>query len=365
MPCPVTAGAVEIPMDVTVASTIPSQLAVLEITLDVKDAMCAKINTKAGLASADQWESYKQQFGKVYNSGDAEAHAKANFEANDQIISETNAQGLSYTLGHNQFSDMNQEEFKATMLGYKKAAAFGGAPKLGEHVHDGSDLAASVDWVSKGAVTPIKDQGQCGSCWAFSTTGSTEGAYEIASGKLKSLSEQQLVDCSTQNNGCQGGSMELAFTYLEGAGSCTEASYPYKAVGGTCKVSSCSKALTSGQVSGYKTVGGFFGATEQDLMSAVQQNPVSVAIEADQASFQLYKSGVLTGTCGSQLDHGVLAVGYGTTGSTDYWKIKNSWGTSWGEAGYGLLLRGKGGQGQCGILGDASYPQVSAGSVNV
>merc|ERR1712110_909356 len=144
-----------------------------------------------------------------------------------------------------------------------------------------------------------------------------------------------------------------------------EASYPYKATGGTCKVSSCTKELSAGQVSGYQTVGSFFGATEQDLMSAVQQNPVSVAIEADQSSFQLYKSGVLTGTCGSQLDHGVLAVGYGTTGSTDYWKVKNSWGTSWGEAGYGLLLRGKGGQGQCGILGDASYPQVSAGLSDV
>jgi len=158
----------------------------------------------------------------------------------------------------------NKEEFKATMLGYKKGASFGGSPKLGEHVHDGSDLEASVDWVSKGAVTPIKDQGQCGSCWAFSTTGSTEGAYEIASGKLKSLSEQQLVDCSKQNNGCQGGSMELAFTYLEGAGSCTEASYPYKGTGGTCKASSCTKELSAGQVSGYQAVGSFFGATEQD-----------------------------------------------------------------------------------------------------
>jgi len=206
-------------------------------------------------------------------------------------------------------------------------------------------------------VTPIKNQGQCGSCWSFSATGAIEGAVAIASNKLNSLSEQQLVDCSVSygNDGCNGGLMDYAFEYvITNKGLTDEKSYPYTATGpNTCKASG--KKLVS-TISGYCDV-----AVDNDkaLAAAVSVGPVSVAIEADQSCFQFYSSGIMSNSaCGTQLDHGVLAVGFGSSGSQQYWKVKNSWGTSWGEAGYIQLGRAVSGQpqGVCGILMAASYP---------
>merc|ERR1712032_154814 len=213
---------------------------------------------------------------------------------------------------------------------------------------------------SKGAVTPVKNQGQCGSCWSFSTTGALEGAWEVATGNLVSLSEEMLVDCSKKNNGCQGGSMDLAIQYVESTGLCTEKSYPYIAGGGkagTCKASSCTLGLAKGAVSGFHDVS---KNSEKALMSALMQGPVSIAVEADKSVFQSYRSGVMTRMCGANLDHGILAVGYGTEDGTPCWKVKNSWGSVWGDDGYANLERGKGGSGECGLLSDASYPVVSA-----
>merc|ERR1711862_379756 len=215
--------------------------------------------------------------------------------------------------------------------------------------------ADAVDWVAGGAVTPVKNQGSCGSCWSFSTTGALEGAWEIATGHFVSVSEQQFVDCSKQNSGCSGGLMDYAFAFAEGTSLCTEGTYAYTASDGTCSPGGCTVAIPKGGVTGFTDV----EHNEQALMSAVSLQPVSVAIEADRSAFQSYNTGVLQGNCGTQLDHGVLCVGYGIDNGVDYWKVKNSWGSSWGEAGYVRMLRGKGGDGECGILKSASYPSVN------
>merc|ERR1712227_805603 len=166
------------------------------------------------------------------------------------------------------------------------------------------------------------------------------------------LSEQQLVDCSKQNSGYNGGLMDYAFQFYERTSVATEASYPYTATDGSCK-SSYTAAIPEGGVTGYRDI-----SSESALLDAVANTrPISVAIEADQMSFQLYSGGVLTGSCGTNLDHGVLAVGYGTSSGTDYWKVKNSWGASWGDNGYVLIERGVN---KCGIAdGPPSYPTVS------
>lgn len=216
-----------------------------------------------------------------------------------------------------------------------------------------SNLPNEVNWADKGAVTPVKNQGQCGSCWAFSTTGSLEGAHFIATQKLDSFSEQQLVDCSKAygNNGCNGGLMDNAFWYVKDHGITLESTYPYKGVGGTCRynpdqdkawtVSDCTD-VTAGK--------------ELSLVAAIAQQPVSVAIEADHISFQLYKGGVFNGNCGTKLDHGVLAVGYGEDNGKKYYRVKNSWGAGWGMKGYIMIERNGDGKGKCGIQEVSSFP---------
>jgi len=316
------------------------------------------------------WTQFKEDFPKNYLGAEEHDARFAVFRDNVDFITAHNhrADEHGFTVGINQFADMTRQEFKKTMLTYQADRKQDNPVKI----FDESATPDSVDWVAKGAVTPVKNQGQCGSCWAFSTTGSVEGANQIANGKLVSLSEQELVDCagSYGNQGCNGGLMDDGFKYIEAKGDAAESTYAYTGKTGTCSTSKQSQtAIAAKAVTSFNDV---TKDSEPQMMAAVAQGPVSIAIEADQSGFQFYKSGVFSGTCGTKLDHGVLAVGYGTDGGKAYWKVKNSWGTSWGQQGYIMLARntkpssrrllggGGGGKGgECGLLMQASYPVVA------
>jgi len=334
--------------------TVLLACAVAVNAVSLKNVEISQLEIQQYVAVKNKFSSFKSKHSVRYTSAEAESKAFKTFQENDKLIEEHNAKDSSYKLAHNQFSDLSFEEYKATKLG--GFAAFN-AQRKKNYDHSlkvGATIADDVDWVAKGAVTPVKDQGQCGSCWAFSTTGSVEGANQIATGTLTSFSEQDLVSCDTDSDqGCNGGLMDNAFEYIKTNGLCTEKDYPYTAGGGTsgtCK-RNCEPAV---YVTSYTDVP---EKDEDALLAALNKGPVSVAVEADKSAWQFYSSGVLDdASCGTSLDHGVLAVGYGTDGK-DYYKVKNSWGASWGEEGYIRLVRGKN---QCGIASAASYPVTGA-----
>ncbi|EES13064.1 hypothetical protein BDA96_06G283700 [Sorghum bicolor] len=261
-----------------------------------------------------------------------------------------------FRLGMNQFADLTNDEFRAAYLGARIPAARSGNAVGEMYRHDGAEeLPESVDWREKGAVAPVKNQGQCGSCWAFSAVSSVESINQIVTGEMVTLSEQELVECSTDggNSGCNGGLMDAAFNFIiKNGGIDTEDDYPYKAVDGKCDINRRNAKVVS--------IDAFEDVPENDeksLQKAVAHQPVSVAIEAGGRQFQLYKSGVFSGSCTTNLDHGVVAVGYGTENGKDYWIVRNSWGPKWGEAGYIRMERNiNATTGKCGIAMMASYP---------
>jgi C1A family cysteine protease len=299
---------------------------------------------------------YQIEFEKDYSLADYE-HRFNVFVDNVKFIYKENQMNNTYRLGFNNYTDFTHDEFKK----YHDFDNFKNFDRLTSKCqtmnYQKLTVPDSVDWRSQNAVTPVKNQQQCGSCWSFSATGAMEGANAIKTGNLVSLSEQQLVDCSSSygNMGCNGGLMDNAFEYVMDNGICTEESYPYTAQDGSCNASGCQAAVH------IKSCYDVPRSNELALKEAVANQPVSVAIEADTRVFQMYTSGVITSSgCGTNLDHGVLAVGYGEEGGQEYWLVKNSWGTSWGDQGYVKIGRSDNtrSNGVCGIAMQPSYPEV-------
>lgn len=310
------------------------------------------------------WKMFKDKYVKVYNTIEDEAIRRAIFNENIMEVQKHNLEydlGMhTYTLGMNEFSDMTVEEFDEQMNGLRPPTAADNTPPASVHSYEGpvSDLPAEVDWTKKGFVTPIKNQRSCGSCYAFSATGALEGQMFNKTGKLVSLSEQNIVDCSEPegNHGCFGGYMDHAFKYVKiNKGIDTEAAYPYVAKTQNC---SYNASAIGGEDVGLVDIE---SGSEVSLQHAVATvGPVSIGINARGYKFKAYKSGIFSKwwcpRTKSWLDHGVLAVGYGTSNGKDYWLVKNSWGQRWGMNGYIKMARNK--HNMCGIATMASYPIV-------
>jgi len=287
----------------------------------------------AGLSEVEyqtQFTSWMSTFSKTY-SHEEFFHKYNTFKSWVDFVAAHNAANHTWQAGINQFSDLTPAEFQAqylTGLDVNPADTVVTAENL--EVAD----AADVDWRDKGAVTPVKNQGQCGSCWAFSAVGIVEGWGFITGtkGTLNNLAEQQLVDCagSYGNQGCNGGWHDKAVDYLADGGSCLQTDYPYTGRDGSCK-KTCKPVVKPN-----KSVK---GTTEAALAAAIAVGPVGVAVDAS-GGFQSYHSGVFSGPCGTQLNHAILAVGAASSPSK-YWIVKNSWGTTWGNKGYIFMAQGK------------------------
>ena len=325
-------------------------------------ALAAICGLSAALMTTDDYDfmKYIAKHGKVYETVEEYGFRMNEWRKADRQIKLHNNSNATWTLGHNHMSDWTHEERKS-LNGYRTQL------RTWDREYNPVWLEPSnsdgVNWVERGAVTDPKNQGSCGSCWAFSTVAALEGAHFIATGTLESFSEQEFVSCDyglTKNLGCNGGLMDKAFEWAKTTAIPTEADYPYTA--GTGTRGSCDKTKAEGAsllVSTYTDV----PVNDADqLKAALDKQPVSVAIEADKLAFQMYTSGVLTGTsCGTNLDHGVTAVGYGTEDGVEYFLVKNSWGASWGDGGYVKIgVESEDAAGVCGILsGPPSYPETN------
>jgi len=379
----------------------------------------------AAQAPPNKWmlfDGFMKKFDRQYASEFEKGQRFQIFSENVDIIYASNAKNHSYTLGITEHADLTWKEFRAEHLnGFKPSLTASEQPRGFFSASKDFTTPDSIDWGAKGGVTSVKNQGTCGSCWTFSAVGGLEGAMFVAGRPLVDLSMQHILACDTGGSGCKGGSMPQAFGWVKDNGIPSLKDEPYLCkdgtssectgmtcaactvkTGETCIFGSCTKVngtvcnkaslihrcecpagqcYKQGADGGYGTCGAAkpvslvlaagdvttytdVATTEAALEAAVAQQPVSVAIEADQSVFQHYTSGVLTNdACGSNLDHGVLAVGYGVDGTQKYWKVKNSWGETFGEKGYIRIERGAAADGgECGIRKMASFPTVKKAS---
>nr|XP_054597657.1 procathepsin L [Nothobranchius furzeri] len=328
--------------------------------LIVAAAFLALASCCNGSPEDNAFHAWKRKQEKTYRSPENEERCRKNFFDNRKEISTHNAladQGKkSFRLGLTPFADLTHEDYKKHVSRGYLNSTLSLSSSTFLVLSTVNSLPDAVDWRNTGYVTGVKDQKQCGSCWAFSTTGSLEGQYSKKTGNLVSLSEQQLVDCSVTfgNKGCMGGSMVNAYKYIKANGGIdTEASYPYEGVNKTCRYN---PNTIGANCTGFVAISsGNEGALKQAVATI---GPISVAIDASQSSFQLYASGVYdeSACSNSRLNHAMLVVGYGTDNGKDYWLVKNSWGVTWGDQGYIKMLRNK--NNQCGIATASSYPLV-------
>lgn len=312
----------------------------------------------------DEWKQFtdfQERFSKRYSNVEEMETRFQIFRTNlRNIIIHNLDRTQNFTMGVNQFTDLTPQEFKDQYIsGLKTEVGSYGCKSFSS---GGSGLPSSIDWRNKGVVNPVRDQGQCGSCWAFATTANAESVWAISTGKLLDLSEEFLVDCASgpgyYNMGCNGGQPDSAFKYMINNGQCTEASYPYKA-GVTKTAGTCQKCTSAGV-----SFSSCYDVTPKDqvaLAAAVSKHPVAIAIEADTRYFQSYSGGILDSTaCGTSLDHAVEIIGYGSQNGVDYWIVRNSWGSSWGEDGYVRIKKTSSTNdiGICGVAAEPSFLSV-------